>query len=100
VSGLLELLLSAFGIFAPSPGSWWSAWRSSGWPPDPVGGGGPRAREGGGSVVVTISYGWFLLAGPAVGGLAELVRLRAALGIIALAGLAVFALSLSLRKTV
>jgi hypothetical protein len=51
-------------------------------------------------VVVTISYGWFLLAGPAVGGLAELVRLRAALGIIALAGLAVFALSLSLRKTV
>jgi MFS family permease len=51
------------------------------------------------SVVVTISYGWFLLAGPAVGGLAELVGLRLALGVIALAGLAVFVLSLSLRKT-
>ena len=51
------------------------------------------------SVVVTISYGWFLLAGPAVGGLAELVGFRLALGVIALAGLAVFVLSLSLRKT-
>ena len=51
------------------------------------------------SVVVTISYGWFLLTGPAVGGLAELVGLRVALGIIALAGLAVFVLSLWVRKT-
>jgi len=51
------------------------------------------------SVVVTIGYGWFLLAGPAVGGLAELIGLRLALGIIVLAGLAIFAISLFLRKT-
>jgi MFS family permease len=50
------------------------------------------------SVVTTFGYVGFLLAAPLVGGLAELVGLRLALGIIALAGLAVFALSLSLRK--
>jgi MFS family permease len=51
------------------------------------------------SVVTTFGYGGFLLGPVVVGGLAELVGLRAALGIIALAGLAVFALSLSLRET-
>ncbi len=45
------------------------------------------------SVVVSVSYGWFLLAGPAVGGLAELVGLRTALGVVTLAGIAIFALS-------
>lgn len=50
------------------------------------------------SVVISIGYGWYLLAGPAVGGLAELVGLREALGVIALAGLAVFALSSKLSE--
>lgn len=43
--------------------------------------------------MISVGYGWYLLAGPAVGGLAELVGLRAALGVIAFAGLVVFALS-------
>jgi MFS family permease len=50
------------------------------------------------SVVTTIGYGGFLLGPPLVGGLAEVIGLRAALGIIAVAGLAVFALSLRLRE--
>ncbi len=51
------------------------------------------------SVMTTFGYGGFLLGPPFVGGLAELIGLRLALGTIALAGLAVFALSLNLRKT-
>jgi MFS family permease len=51
------------------------------------------------SVVTTIGYGGFLLGPPLVGGLAEAIGLRAALGIIAVAGLAVFALSLRLRES-
>ncbi len=51
------------------------------------------------SVMTTFGYGGFLLGPPLVGGLAELIGLRFALGTIALAGLAVFALSLNLRKT-
>jgi MFS family permease len=46
------------------------------------------------SVVTTVGYGGFLLGPPLVGGLAEAIGLRAALGIIAVAGVAVFALSL------
>ena len=49
------------------------------------------------SVVTTFGYGGFLLGPPLVGGLAEAIGLRAALGIIAVAGVAVFALSLRLR---
>jgi MFS family permease len=49
------------------------------------------------SVVTTLGYGGFLLGPPLVGGLAEVTGLRIALGIIAAAGLAVFALSLRLR---
>ena len=50
------------------------------------------------SVVTTFGYGGFLLGPPLVGGLAEAIGLRAALGIIAVAGVAVFALSLRLRE--
>lgn len=50
------------------------------------------------SVITTFSYGGGLLATPMIGGLAELVGLRAALGTVALAGLAVFVLSLRLRE--
>ncbi len=50
------------------------------------------------SVVTTFGYGGFLLGPPLVGGLAEVVGLRAALGVIAVAGLAVFVLSLRLRE--
>ncbi len=50
------------------------------------------------SVVTTIGYGGFLLGPPLVGGLAEAIGLRAALGVIAVAGAAVFALSLRLRE--
>lgn len=50
------------------------------------------------SVVTTFGYGGFLLGPPLVGGLAEVTGLRIALGIIAAAGLAVFALSLGLRE--
>jgi predicted MFS family arabinose efflux permease len=50
------------------------------------------------SVVTTFAYGGFLLGPPLVGGLAEVAGLRIALGIIAAAGLAVFALSLGLRE--
>ena len=50
------------------------------------------------AVVTTFGYGGFLLGPPLVGGLAEAISLRAALGIIAVAGVAVFALSLRLRE--
>jgi MFS family permease len=50
------------------------------------------------SVVTTFGYGGFLLGPPLVGGLAEVVGLRVALSVIAIAGLAIFALSLRLRE--
>ena len=50
------------------------------------------------SVVTTFGYGGFLLGPPLVGGLAEVVGLRVALGVIVVAGLAVFILSLRLRE--
>jgi MFS family permease len=50
------------------------------------------------SVVTTIGYGGFLLGPPLVGGLAEAIGLRAALGVIAVAGLAVFVLALALHE--
>jgi MFS family permease len=50
------------------------------------------------SVVTTVGYGGFLLGPPLVGGLAEVVGLRAALGVVAAAGLAIFLLSLHLRE--
>src|SRR5215207_5304055 len=50
------------------------------------------------SVVTTFGYGGFLLGPPLVGGLAEVVGLRAALGVIVVAGLAVFILSSNLRE--
>ena len=50
------------------------------------------------SVVTTFGYGGFLLGPPLVGGLAEVVGLRAALGVIVVAGLVVFILSLRLRE--
>src|SRR5215213_6649506 len=50
------------------------------------------------SVVTTFGYGGFLLGPPLVGGLAEVVGLRAALGVVAAAGLAVFLLSSNLRE--
>ena len=50
------------------------------------------------SVVTTFAYGGFLLGPPLVGGLAEVVGLRGALGLIALAGLSVFVLSLKLKE--
>ena len=50
------------------------------------------------SVVTTFGYAGFLLGPPTVGGLAELFDLRTALGIIAVAGLAIFGLSLLLRR--
>ena len=51
------------------------------------------------SVVITFSSGGGLLATPLVGGMAELAGLRAALGLVVFAGLAVFVLSLRLRET-
>ena len=51
------------------------------------------------SVVITFGSGGGLLATPLVGGLAELTGLRTALGLVVLAGLAVFALSTRLRRT-
>ena len=48
------------------------------------------------SVMSTFGYGGFLLGPPLVGGLAELIGLRGALGIIAVAGLAISVLSLRL----
>jgi MFS family permease len=54
-------------------------------------------RAGGAiSVVTTLGYGGFLLGPVLVGGLAEILGLRAALGTIAAAGALIFALSLRL----
>src|SRR5215212_4259105 len=50
------------------------------------------------SVVTTFGYGGFLLGPPLVGGLAEVAGLRTALGVVGVAGLAVFLLSLRLRE--
>ena len=50
------------------------------------------------SVVTTFSFGGGLLSTPAVGGVAEVVGLRTALGIVIAAGLAVCVLSLRLRE--
>ena len=50
------------------------------------------------SVVITFGSGGGLLATPLVGGLAELTGLRTALGLVVLAGFAVFALSQRLRE--
>ncbi len=50
------------------------------------------------SVVTTFGYAGFLLGPPTVGGLAELFSLRVALGTIAVAGLAIFGLSLLLQR--
>jgi MFS family permease len=57
----------------------------------------PRGVGAAISVVTTLGYGGFLLGPVIVGGLAENLGLRAALGTIAVAGLAVFALSLRLK---
>jgi MFS family permease len=49
------------------------------------------------SVVTTLGYGGFLLGPVIVGGLAEVFGLRAALGVIAVSGLLIFALALRLK---
>jgi MFS family permease len=49
------------------------------------------------SVLTTLGYGGFLLGPVIVGGLAEVLGLRIALGIIALSGLLIFALALRLK---
>jgi MFS family permease len=49
------------------------------------------------SVVTSFGYGGFLLGPVLVGGLAEVLGLRAALGVVALCGLAIFALSTRLE---
>ena len=49
------------------------------------------------SVVTTLGYGGFLLGPVIVGGLAEVIGLRVALGIIALSGLLILALTLRLK---
>jgi MFS family permease len=51
------------------------------------------------SVVTTLGYGGFLLGPVIVGGLAEVIGLRAALGIIAVSGLMIFTLALRLKAT-
>jgi MFS family permease len=48
-------------------------------------------------VATTLGYGGFLLGPVIVGGLAEVFGLRAALGVIAVAGFLIFALSLRLK---
>jgi MFS family permease len=59
----------------------------------------PERAGGAISVVTTLGYGGFLLGPVLVGGLAEIVGLRAALGVIAVAGLMIFSLSLRLKVT-
>jgi MFS family permease len=51
------------------------------------------------SVLTTLGYGGFLLGPVIVGGLAEILGLRIALGIILLSGLLIFALSLRLKAS-
>jgi MFS family permease len=50
------------------------------------------------SVVTTLGYGGFLLGPVIVGGLAEVIGLRAALGIIAVSGFLIFILALRLKS--
>jgi MFS family permease len=58
----------------------------------------PSGRAGAAiSVVTTLGYGGFLLGPVIVGGLAEVIGLRAALGIIAVSGLLIFTLTLHLK---
>jgi len=57
----------------------------------------PERAGGAISVVTTLGYGGFLLGPVAIGGLAELLGLRIALGVIAVAGLMIFALALRLK---
>ena len=57
----------------------------------------PERAGGAISVVTTLGYGGFLVGPVIVGGLAEVLGLRAALGIIAIAGLLIFVLSLRLK---
>ena len=56
----------------------------------------PGRAGGAVSVVTTLGYGGFLLGPVVVGGLAEMLGLRAALGTIVVAGALIFALSLRL----
>jgi MFS family permease len=49
------------------------------------------------SVVTTLGYGGFLLGPVIVGGLAEVLGLRTALGIIAMAGFLIFVLASRLK---
>jgi MFS family permease len=57
-------------------------------------------RAGGAiSVVTTLGYGGFLLGPVLVGGLAEILGLRVAIGTIAVAGALIFALSLRLAPS-
>ena len=57
-------------------------------------------RAGGAiSVVTTLGYGGFLIGPVLVGGLAEILGLRVALGTIAVAGALIFALSLRLAPS-
>ena len=51
------------------------------------------------SVVTTLGYGGFLMGPVIVGGLAEVIGLRVALGIIAVAGLLIFAFALRLKAS-
>ncbi len=57
----------------------------------------PERASGAISVVTTLGYGGFLLGPVVVGGLAELLGLRPALGTIAAAGVLIFALALRLK---
>jgi hypothetical protein len=93
------LLLAAFGVFGL-----WSGCnavlladlsRALGLSPGPLG----AALFAGAaiSVVTTFGYGGFLLGPILVGGVAELLGLRMALGVVALSGLAIFALSTRLE---
>ena len=51
------------------------------------------------SVVTTLGYGGFLMGPVIVGGLAEVIGLRVALGIIAVAGILIFAFALRLKAS-
>jgi MFS family permease len=59
----------------------------------------PRRAGGAISVVTTLGYGGFLFGPVLVGGLAEILGLRVALGTIAVAGALIFALSLRLAPS-
>ena len=57
----------------------------------------PDRAGGASSVVTTFGYSGFLLGPVTIGGVAELTSLRIALGIVAVAGLLIFTLSLRIR---